>query len=618
MKWECTEGPQDIHDSLVPSNPVRGHPLVEQAHATLCRLADAPPATAAVTAAIAELEEAWDRPFAAGIGGDVPARTELFNTACGGKLLDPYARAVGSAAVRVRRGAEAGFRAVRDDGSVDERALPDERTAAIAAAKSRATFASDALAASERTELAKVPPLPVRPAWWQFWRWPRYWREAKRIRALREAKPDADPNAAARVEASALAIAAEALQASARLARERYIEELRDVAGRSGSGCVEVVITTVTALPEAIELVELAGSARAGAEVDAVLLAKEDKLFAPTRGGHPLALGVFGEVLPALPGLLADARALRLAKRVETKIKGVMTSLADAIERKEETFRQRIGKLHAMRLADPAGFAAEQLARVRGDISASVTAVVEHASVHLGSELAALQDEWIGNIAVAMDNDALKAAVAKVEEEWEARPRRIADEVRVLVTGGLAGSARDIYPRVVEPLGQYGLPDDKLRVREAPALPLLTLLPSLSKDAARLEKGGWLAGLFRSFDAKRTDVREKVHDRVERMRELAASEVLDAEPHLNAAIGTALSALVDAAIAAQQAWVEGALEAERALIDKDREVLLPLRSVHDAVRTETYRLSELIAQLERQQPAIAVAAAAAETASISR
>jgi hypothetical protein len=616
MEWECTEGPQDIHESLVPSNPVRGHPLVEQAHATLCRLADAPPATAAVKAAITELEEAWDKPFAAGIGGDVAARTELFNAACGAKLFDPSTRPSGSTTVRIRRGAEAGFRAIRGDGSIDERALPDERTAAIAAARSRATFASDALAASVAIE--RVPPLPPRPAWWHVWRWPRYWRETKRVRALRDARPDVDPLAAARAEASALAMAAEALEAAARIGRERYIEELRDVAGRSNSGCVEVAITTVTALPEEIELVELANPARAGAEIDAVLLAKGDKLFAPTRGGHPLALGGFAEVLPALRALLADARALRLAKRVEVKIKGVMASLADAIERKEDTFRQRIGKLHAMRLADPEGFAAEQLTRLRGEVSASVTTVVEHASVHLGSELAALQDEWIGNIAVAMDNDALKAAVAKVDEEWEARPRRIADEVRVLVVGGLAGSARDIYPRAVEPLGQYGLPEDKYRVREAPELPSFTLLPSLSQDAGKLEKGGWLAGLFKSFDGKRTDVREKVHDRVERMRELAASEVLDAEPRLNATILAALSRLMETAIAAQQAWIEGALEAERAAIDKDREVLTPLRSVHDAVRTETYRLSELIAQLERQQPAIAVAAAAAETASSSR
>jgi hypothetical protein len=102
------------------------------------------------------------------------------------------------------------------------------------------------------------------------------------------------------------------------------------------------------------------------------------------------------------------------------------------------------------------------------------------------------------------------------------------------------------------------------------------------------------------------------------MREVAGSELLDAEPRLHHAIGTALAHLLETAIVAQQAALDEALDAERAKISHDREALAPLVRVHDAVRADATRLSELIAQLERHQPAVAVAAAAAETASLSR
>lgn len=588
---------------------VRGHPLVEQAHATLGRLADAPPATEAVNAALAELADAWDRPFAAGVTGDLPA---LIDAVCGVTLPDRRAR------IRMRHG-PAGYRVVRTDGTVDEQVMPDARTDAIAAARKRASAAREAV-----TALAVM--VPRRPAWWQFWRWPRYWREVRRV----------GPHAPARAEAAALATAAEALEAAERLARERYLEDLREAARGEE--------LTLTAPMLTVELVEITGAltiaaarhggalniddtrqggalniadARPGGalNIDALLLSRDGQLFAPTRGGHPLAAGTFTDVIAALPDLLAEARALRIAKRIEVKIKGVMTSLADAIERKEATFRERLAKLGALRLADPARFAAGQLARVRGEISASVTAVVEHASVHLGAELAALQTAWIGEIAAARDADALARAVANIEEDGLSRPHRIAEETRGLVTGGLAGCARDIYPRVVEALAQYGLPAQALRVREAPAMPAVSLLPSLTTAAGKLEKPGRLAGLFKSFEGKRANVREKVHERVERMRELAAAELLDAEPRMTQAIASALADMLDTAIAAHQAWLDAALDTERAAIERERETLTPLRSVHDAVRTETYRLSELIAQLERREPVIAVAAAAAETVS---
>jgi hypothetical protein len=601
---------------------VRGHPLVEQAHATLCRLADAPPATEAVKGTIGEIERAWTKPFAVGIGGELPARTELLNVCCDGKVFDPLDRAKGCAAVRIKRGAATSFRATRDDGTVEEQTMPPDRTAEIAAARARAAAARDEYGEREQAMVRVDGARPKRPRWWAFWAWPLYWLALRRSHHQRTAHALAERALLeARSQLDTIESDTNALEAHTRLATKRYFDALKNLAsgGTIGAGVLEVEVTVATSpLPDNIEVVELAGATRAGAEVDAVLLAQGDRVFAPVRGGHPLAIGDHVELLAALPGLLTDARALRLAKRVETKIRTVLASLADAIERKEAAFRARIDRLQALRVEDPSAFVEAQLAQVRGEISASVNAVVEHASVHLGSELAQLQEEWIGGVAAAPDADALKAALAKLEQEWHTRPRRIAEEVRVLVAGGLGGSARDIYPTVVQALHAHGLPEEHWKLRSAPELPPLVLFPSLVRDSSKLEKAGWLAGLFRSFEARRTGLRERVHEKVERMREVAGSELLDAEPRLNQVIGDALTALVDTAVVRQQAWLDTALDEERARITQDREAILPLMSVHDAVRAESYRLAEMIAQLERQQPAIAVAAAAAETASLSR
>nr|MDQ3369000.1 hypothetical protein [Myxococcota bacterium] len=399
-------------------------------------------------------------------------------------------------------------------------------------------------------------------------------------------------------------------------------EHLRGAVGggplASGVAAVELTVHTGP-LAAGIEIVELSGGSRAGAQTDAVFLVQGDGVFAPVRGDEPLRVGGFAEMVEALPSLLADARALRLARRTRDQIKSAMTSLDDAIDRKEATFRARIERLERLRVVDPSRFALAQLARVREDIAASVNAVMEHAAVHLRSELALLQQGWIGAIAGAASAEAMKPVVAKLEADWHAEPRRIAEEVRVLVMGGLGGSARDLHPQLVAALVPHGLPDEHAGpLHAAPELEPTVLLPSLSKEPAKLEKPSWLTGLFRGFEAKRTELREKVHERLEHMREVADAELLDLEPRLHATISTALATLLGVALERQGTWLDQALDAERAAIEQEREAIAPLVRVRDAVRTDAHRLGELIQQLERHQPAVAVAAAAAETASLSR
>jgi hypothetical protein len=214
--------------------------------------------------------------------------------------------------------------------------------------------------------------------------------------------------------------------------------------------------------------------------------------------------------------------------------------------------------------------------------------------------------------------DALKTNVAKIELEWSSRPLRIAEEVEVLVNGGLGGCARDLYPKVIAPLLDRGLGKEHGKLKAAPELPPVPLLPSLKLEPAKLEKGSWLAGLFRSFDAQRAKVRERVHERIERLREMADSELLDAEPRLNEVIRTTLAGLLATAIGQQSEQVEAALKTEYAAVTRERAAMAPLVAVAESVRAETGRLGDMVGEVERHQPAVAVTAAAAETASLSR
>src|SRR5690349_6159513 len=116
--------------------------LVEQARAALHAVA---PERAD------ELDQAWRRlPWSVGItGGDGPARAELVNLLCGERVLDPFDRRIGTAAVRLRRGERARYRAVHVDGSCEEGAfdpLPDPEREALAA---HAREVREALAARE-------------------------------------------------------------------------------------------------------------------------------------------------------------------------------------------------------------------------------------------------------------------------------------------------------------------------------------------------------------------------------------------------------------------------------------------------------------------------------------
>ena len=320
-----------------------------------------------------------------------------------------------------------------------------------------------------------------------------------------------------------------------------------------------------------------------------------------------------------LPMMLAHARSLGIGRRFRDKIAAALTSLAEAIQRTEDEFRARIAALEARRVADPAAFTEAQLVSLQPQVIASVNAVLEHASAHLGMELAQVRAEWVETLARAGSGSELAAAVSHIDGIWEPTFKRIAEEVRILAMGAVGGSARDLYVPLVAPLVPMGLPEQHAKPpRAAPQLVPVAILPTLTgAKPTRLDETGFFAGLFRSFQTKRTEVRAKAAERLERIQEMASIELMEAEPTFHLAVREALVNQLAAALQLQRTALETALANEHAAIAAEQEQLAPLIAVRDSVRQDLARLAAQITRIETEQPALSVATTAAETASLS-
>ncbi len=598
--------------------------LVEQVTATLCRLADAPPVADVARTAVAEIESASRRvPLTLGVGGELPTRTSLFNDLCEDKLFDPYDRAPGCAAVRLRRGSGNRFHAIRADGSKQVQDLPLERPGDVEIVRAAAIARAELEA--RRTDLVAIDRAkPAKPPWWAFWRWLGYFveraREGKRRDQQRRLAEQIVLEARVQFEEAERA-AAEVLERTAP-ARESYIAALRGIAsgGAAGVGFHEVIVEVGGGmLPEGVEVLELTGASRSSAEVDAVAVIEAGGIYAPGALGARPRLGSIEDTVAALPLLLASARSLGIARRYRDKIRVALDKLDALLTAKEDNFRQRITALEAMRIADIPAFVDEQLARIQPQIIASVNAVLEHASVHLASELSQVASSWIDSLARATSGNELAAAVAKIDDTWTATLGRAAEETRLLAMGGVGGSARDLYPSLAAALVPLGLPEAEARPpRAAPVLSPVQILPSLTATSAtKLDDTGFFAGLFRSFETRRTEVRAKAAERLQRLQEVAGAELMDAEPTFHAAVREALVGLLNVAITSQSRYLEIALAKERETVAAERAELAPLVAIRDQVRLDLSTLMMEIKRIEAEQPALSVAATAAETASLS-
>jgi hypothetical protein len=208
-------------------------------------------------------------------------------------------------------------------------------------------------------------------------------------------------------------------------------------------------------------------------------------------------------------------------------------------------------------------------------------------------------------------NDQLKQAVQRIEASAPLDAKRIADEVRLLVMGGAAGAAYDMAPELLVTLKPHGL--EEKPPKAAPPLPAIELLPSLTNASPAKLSGaaGWLTGLFRSFETRRADVMQKAHARMEHLRQIASSEILDAEPKLAQLIDRALDAFLMAAIARQEAWLDHAMTLERDAVANEGAQLAPLALMRDRLRNDVTKLASGIDALEAEHAGLAAAAASA-------
>jgi hypothetical protein len=518
------------------------------------------------SAAAGELErELAARPWVVAIARD-DTLGEVITAVCGEWIA-------GDVAVRMRRGPRAKFRAVKPDGTVEAHALalPGDDRDVLA---SRATAAREELD-QRQTAIEKVGssvPLIVRrpPRWWQLWLWPAYWILSwwyRRRLVEVERAVGAGDDARRGVETAELELAT--ADARARQLRVRYGESLRAVASAARELELEV---SEGPLPEGVVLTTSIESA------DLVL---------PARAA--------GAALARLDELAAQAREVTLARRAKDAITLAAAAMNDRLSRAEDEFRARFSKLEAMRIGDPDGFSQNVRARVRPQLVASVHALIEHASSHLGGELARLGTEWIGSIAGAADGDALAAVVERIEVSAPNVTQRIADEVRLLVGNGAAGVAHDLYPALVAAMKPHGLPEPPRgeRVAVAPIEMLESLGGSGAKLGGALKK---LTGLFKGFDAKRADTREKAHARLEHLKEVAHADLLDAEPKLHDAITAAITGELATLVALQQQWLEAAHAAEREAVIREREALAQVAAERDAAFRDADSLADELAR----------------------
>jgi hypothetical protein len=493
-----------------------------------------------------EIERTWQRtPYVVSFDGDVKVRTELANTLIGERVFDPLARMPGNTTLRLRYGERFVIRALHRVLQPPAEAPRDDEARRLVAERERAEL---------DTERALPMVVQKRPAVWAFWLWI--------LRAIflvthREKLAALTAQRSATAEARKRLTAFEDREKQERAARELFYRDVRAI-----SSCeIEVELP---AMPKTVELVETAGEA--DARFDA---------------SKPLAVA-------KLEAAAKMARANNLAARARYALDKARNAVEEELARADGVLKQRIAEVEAFALTtDRTRYTNAQLDRIKPQILASTTAAMEHASTHLLSGLAELSQQWVGAIAAATNADELKAAIAKIEDQWIRAPQQIAEEVRTLVAGGVGGVARDLVPEILEPLRAHGLPEQHFATpKRAPAVAAVPILPSLANPSTAKVGGSWLTGLFKSFETRRTEVREQVHARVEHLRSVAAAELLDAEPKLHAAIGQALAVELARALDLQHAWYTERLAAETALVEAERTKLLPLYTQREKIEDQ--------------------------------
>ncbi len=592
------------------------HPLVELAQGALEVLANVPRfgeecKTAGSDAAI---RRAWVRaPLSVAIGGPISARTELVNYLCDRKVLDPQTRPNECASLRIRRAKRTRFKAIRDDGTTEAHVLPVEEEddeALRMRARGAKVAVDERQLALQRVERSLPRGARARPHGFWIFLWPLWWLLTRRHRrALSERKLtehaydqacDVLKHAEAELETSTTRI---------RIERTRFFESLRALSSGPPLGASVRTIELDLGegpLPPGVDVIEMV-RAKTSEQVDAILLVERDAFYAPhTEGGDAPRVGTIAEVIPSLPGMLGKSRALVLARRTRDELEPALAALDDEITDTEEGFTLRIERLEAMQILDTQEFTKAEMTKLRPQVQQDVRGVIERAAIHLAHELDRLNSEWAHAISISQDNDGLKTAVGRIEQSAPIDTKRIAEEVKRVTFEAATRHTIDVLPDLLASLRPHGLEEPP--PQPVSPLPTLEVLPSLTNPAAAKKLSGFLTGLFKSFESRRTDVQTKAEQRIAALRELAAAEILAAESKLREIVEQVLVKELEAALGRQAAWLDKTLTAEREAVAADGNALAPLSRMRDRLKADLAKLVEGIGQLEKENPGLAAAA----------
>ncbi|MEO8698871.1 MAG: hypothetical protein ABI867_02475 [Kofleriaceae bacterium] len=530
-----------------------------------------------------ELEAAWlARPLVVGVRGD----PDLVDALSGGML----ARTARVGRVRLQRGTIHGLEVARGDAR--ETLVPAatveppsrvELDAAIGEHRARAV-------AAEKAEQQLPRALRARPPWWAIWalivRWIAglfrrdeiaTWRQL--VAARDEARVVVDQEEHDHGEAAA----------RARNRAEAFPARVRGLA--ADPAVTELVLDVSTgSLPAGVEVVELEGAAGPG--IDVVVEVAQRAVYVRERD-ELRRIAAVSEIAPQLAGLATRGRAAKLAARAIEVLGSIETLHGDTLARSEAGFRSRITELDRLHVDDGDALVAAQLAAIRPQLIAQTGAIVKQVLAHVGSELDRLDRTWADGITEAKTVEELQAAVSRIDGGAAAALVAVVEETRRLLASWLGRSAFDLLPQLTAVLVErHGLPRGELRELGTPALaiPIMRKLAEAPGPNLAAVTGGRLAGLFKSFDARRSEVLTRVRQRVDEVRELASAEVLDAEPRVHGVLGVALETLLAGALERHASWLAAQLARTQTEVARDREALAPIRAARDVAHDHARKL----------------------------
>jgi hypothetical protein len=343
-------------------------------------------------------------------------------------------------------------------------------------------------------------------------------------------------------------------------------------------------------LPEGIEVLELADSTQRGT-TDLVVEVSGGAVTVIDETVH--RLGTCAEVVARLDELAATGRAKLLARYAIQALRGGVATLDDAVQRAELDFRTRVTVIESKRIADPR-FAESQLARVQPHVIARAGLLIEQVRGQLGSELDGLARQWRHELTETSTVDDLGTVAGRIDEDSPAALSRIADEAARYATSAIAGAAYDLRTELfAELITKHGGAPPHQHAR-GPQMIAGELLPSLvgGRGAGLDVRRGWLTGLLRSLDSRRSETIAKVDARAAQLLAVAKAELFDAEPRLRAAIDHLLAVDLEAALAQHAATIAQELAREHAAIAQERPRIAQLATVADASRDDVQRLAE--------------------------